>query len=473
MRLTRPLAVTIALFGMAANAAAQGELRDHAINSLRKAATAFVGQAASHGGYVYHYLPDFSRRWGEGEATRDQIWVQPPGTPTVGMALLRAYDATNDDYYLQAATAAAEALVYGQLKSGGWTNCVDFDPHGKRAAAYRNGKGRGKNNSSLDDGQTQSAIRFLVQTDAALTFRNRKIHNAAVVALDALLAAQFPNGAFPQVWTRPVSGKAAPRQASYPDYDWKTEGRIKEYWDEYTLNDNVAGYVVCALAEAHRVYGDDRYLDAIRQLGDFLLLAQLPEPQPGWAQQYNVDMHPIWARKFEPAAVAGDETQEVIETLLIIHSLSGDDRYLKPIPPALAWLRRSRLSDGRIARYYELRTNRPLYMHRRGKLYELTFSDANLPSHYGWKMESRIGELARAYKRATGGGAVTSANQPTDHEVRGICDSLSENGLWLTTFTGERLVGQMKLPVGTKYVSSDSFSRNVTFLSEWLTRNRN
>jgi hypothetical protein len=41
----------------------------------------------------------------------------------------------------------------------------------------------------------------------------------------ALLKAQYPNGAFPQVWTRPV---AAPPilKASYPACDWRTEGRV-------------------------------------------------------------------------------------------------------------------------------------------------------------------------------------------------------------------------------------------------------
>jgi hypothetical protein len=75
--------------------------------------------------------------------------VQPPGTPAVGLAYLEAYRATRDPFYLKAASDAAGALMYGQLKSGGWTNCIDFDPQGARAALYRNGKGRGKNNSSL------------------------------------------------------------------------------------------------------------------------------------------------------------------------------------------------------------------------------------------------------------------------------------------------------------------------------------
>ncbi len=61
-------------------------------------------------------------------------------------------------------------------------------------------------------------------------------------------------------------------------------------------------------------------------------------------------------------------------------SLATKDRkYLQPIPGALAYLRASLLADGRLARYYELKTNRPLYMNRRGKTYTLTYDDSNFP----------------------------------------------------------------------------------------------
>jgi hypothetical protein len=96
--------------------------------ALQRAVTFYRTQVASHGGYVYYYSPDLQQRWGEGPATKDQIWVQPPGTPTVGLAYLKAYEATDDRFYLDAAREAAEALVYGQLASGGWTNAIDFDP---------------------------------------------------------------------------------------------------------------------------------------------------------------------------------------------------------------------------------------------------------------------------------------------------------------------------------------------------------
>ena len=381
----------------------EDDVRRHVLATMKRAATFFRERVASHGGYVYYYSMDLERRWGEGMATRDQIWVQPPGTPSVGMAFLAAYQATGDRFYLEAARAAAEALVYGQLESGGWTNCIDFDPGG-RVARYRNGRGRGKNNSSLDDGQTQSAIQFLARVDKALAFEHRTIHESAIFALNALLAAQFPNGAFPQIWTGRVAEKPVIK-ADYPDYEWRTDNRVKNYWDMYTLNDNVAGNVAGALIEALRVYEEPRCQAALSRLGDFLLLAQMPDPQPAWAQQYDYAMKPIWARAFEPPAIASEESQGVIETLFEIFRVTGDRKYLAPVPKALAYLKRSRLPDGRLARYYELATNRPLYMVRRGKTYTLTHDDSDLPRHYAWKVESRLGEIEKTL-RASGRGSI-------------------------------------------------------------------
>ncbi|MCA9017653.1 MAG: pectic acid lyase, partial [Planctomycetaceae bacterium] len=376
--------------------AADTVLKENVIRTMRKASMYYRNKLAVNGGYVYYYSLDLQQRWGEGKASPDQIWVQPPGTPTVGMAYLSAYQATGDQFYLDAATDAALALIYGQLKSGGWTNSVDFNPQSKLTADYRNGKGQGRNNSTLDDGITQSAILLLIRVDQAHQFHNQQIHQAAMIALDALLAAQYPVGAFPQVWTGPVPQLPA-KTANFPEYDWRTEGHVKNYWDCYTLNDGLAGYVSTVLMDAWEIYKDDRYRQALLKLGDFLIQAQLPPPQTAWAQQYNFDMQPIWARKFEPPAVTGGETQDVIQTLMNIYHFSGDKKYLKPIPSALAYLKKSQLPDGQLARYYELKTNRPLYMTRDGKKYSLTYDDSDLPRHYGWKIESHLADLQREF----------------------------------------------------------------------------
>jgi hypothetical protein len=159
-----------------------GDLHREAVATIKKAATYYRSNVASRGGYVYYYSPDLRQRWGEGRADPDTIFVQPPGTPTVGRAYLAAFAGTGDSFYLDAARETAEALVYGQLQSGGWTQVIHFGK-GERMGKYRNGKGGTWNASTLDDGQTQSALKMLMHTDRALDFKNKSIHEAALYGL--------------------------------------------------------------------------------------------------------------------------------------------------------------------------------------------------------------------------------------------------------------------------------------------------
>ena len=283
-----------------------------------------------------------------------------------------------------------------------------------------------------------------------------------------MFTAQFPSGAFPQVWLGPVAPHAA-EQASFPDYDWRTENRIKDYWDLPTLNDDLAGQVARTLRDGWEIYQDKACRDALVKLGDFLLLAQMPEPQPAWAQQYDTKMRPVWARKFEPPAIAGRESMDVLETLLQIHRLTGDAKYLAPFPPALAYLRRSVLPDGRLARYYELRTNKPLYMTRD---YQLTNDDAQLPEHYGWKIDARLDAIEVAFTVAKARGAVAAAPPAKEEDVRRILRELDAEGRWISTYAGGMIVGQPKFKLGQIYIASEVFSKNLETLSSYLAKSR-
>lgn len=457
-----PLFRVVPLSPVAAAETATVADREAFRQAMKRAAEFFTSQCASHGGYVYYYSEDLQQRWGEGRATRDMIVVQPPGTPTVGLALLAAYRATGDRFYLDRATQAAGALVDGQLASGGWTQVVHFGP-ADRLGKYRKRPGGDWNASSLDDGQTQSALQFLMQADQALQLKDPVIHEAVTFGLNSLLGAQFANGAFPQVWTGPVK-RQPPARANYPAEDWR-QRRPKNYWDHYTLNDNLAGTVAETLLMAHQIYGQASYREAALRLGDFLIAAQMPEPQPAWCQQYGFDMAPIWARKFEPPAVTGWESQDVLETLLRLHAVTGEPRFLEPFPAALRYLKASELPGGRVARYYELRTNKPLYMNRD---YQLTYDDRDLPPHYGWTQPSRLAEIEARYQRVMSGEADKSAPPVADLETaRRVLADLDDQGRWVSHFANERLVGQPKFPDGFRYLSSDVFSRNLQALSRF------
>lgn len=445
--------------------------REEIVASMKRSTVAFVEKASVEGGFVYYVTLD-GRRLGEGEATATEIWVQPPGTPAVGEAFLDAYEATGDEFFLEAALKAGVALAYGQLESGGWRNSIDFDASGPRIDQYRNGKGKGKNFSTLDDNITQSALGFLMRLDSVSKGSDPGIRAAIDHALPRLLAAQFANGGFPQGWTGPVADRPV-LKASFPDYDWRTEGRIKEYWNEYTLNDGMALTMTETLLRAHRLAGRAEALEALIRFGEFLLLAQLPDPQPAWAQQYGPDMHPIWARAFEPPAVSGRESEDALLALLRIAEVTGEEKFLAPIVPAVKYLESSLLPDGKLARYYEIGTNQPLYMQRNGKSYELTNDDANLPDHYGWKNPTRLDLIKNAFRAKMAGRPLAEVLDPAPVEAATVAKVIGEmdsSGLWVTTHdgSGERLVGQPKFAAGEKYLSSERFAENLRVLSGYV-----
>src|SRR5262245_56747982 len=181
----------LGLFLLAPPSRADDALRDRVAKAMYQATEYFRTQVAVQGSYLWRYSEDLKLREGERKATATQAWVQPPGTPSMGMAFLRAFEATGDAYYLDAAKETAYALVKGQLRSGGWDYHIEFDPKLRPQYAYRSEKGEGKRNvTTLDDDNTQSAVRFLVMMDKTLQFKDAKVHEATEYALACLLKAK-------------------------------------------------------------------------------------------------------------------------------------------------------------------------------------------------------------------------------------------------------------------------------------------
>jgi len=370
--------------------------RTEAMEAMNKAIRFFSEGASHEGAYVYRYSSDLMLREGEGKALTTTGWTEPPGTPAVGMAYLEAYQLTGAPSAMKAAKEAAYALVQSQLRSGGWDSSFELGEKQRMKHAYRTEpeEGKRKNVTTLDDNKSQACLMFLMRMDEELGFKDGRIHEAVDYALNHFLAAQYPNGAWPQRFVDPPDPKEHPiLQARYPD-EWSRTFPRKNYQGYYTFNDGTMSDMVDVLLEVHRIYGEKRFMDAARKTGDFILLAQMPAPQPGWAQQYNPRMEPAWARKFEPPSLSGGESQGVVQTLMTLYRATREEKYLEPIPRALAYYKRCLRPDGRLARFYELKTNKPLYF---TKDYRLTYSDADMPTHYGFIVSSKLDRLEREY----------------------------------------------------------------------------
>ncbi len=453
--------------------------RDEAATALKKAVAFFRDKVSVEGTYVWRYSEDLTLCEGETKATRTTAWVQSPGTPAVGEALLAAYERTKEPFLLDAAVAAAHGLVKGQLASGGWDYRIEYDPEARKRYAYRvdgSADGKPRNVTTLDDDNTQSALRFLMHVDHVLEHKDEKIHEAVKFAQSGLLAAQYPNGAWPQRFSGPPKTEDHPvLKASYPD-SWPKEWPNVNYMGYYTLNDNAQATTISTLFEAAEIYGDKRFSDAARRGGEFLILAQMPDPQPAWAQQYSARMHPAWARKFEPPSVTGGESQGAIRILMDVYRQTGDKKYLEPIPRALDYLEKSALPSGRMARFYELKTNRPLYFTRQ---YELVYTDGDLPTHYAFVTSNNIPRLRRDFEklRDTDPANLKTPAAPVKYELtdelsqaaRRALDTLDERGAWVEEgrLRDADLENRVK-----RIITTQTFIRNLDTLSRFLAANR-
>ncbi len=452
--------VTMLLLGGAAWAEifrADEPLAQEARAALEKA-TAFFRSLSTNGGYLWWYSEDLKERAGEGRATETQIWVQPPGTPSVGMAFLRAYEVTADKHYLDAAKAAADALAWGQLESGGWTYSIDFDPQGSQRYYRRADKGkltdqqiaRRRNVTTFDDDNTQSALRFLMAvvdaSKGAKDERDARIQEALEYGLQSMLKAQYPNGAFPQGYNgKPRNPADFPVKRGQIPQSWSRTHVGQDYWFFYTFNDNTHRDCILTLLDAYQRTGKREYLEAAKKGGDFILLAQLPEPQAAWAQQYNFNMEPTWARRFEPPSVCSGESAGVVRMLVDLYLATGEGKYLQPIPAAIDWFKRSAIAPNTWARFYELGTNKPLYF---TKDYKLVYSDDDLPTHYSFKGSYGISSAIAYYEevKRLGRDVLLERQKPKpltpqqkesrrkslEPRVREVIAALDAKGRWVT-----------------------------------------
>ena len=349
--------------------------------AVERVAGLFAERLAVAGGHVWAWSSDLEIRRGEGgRVASGVIWNQPPGTPAVGGAFLALHEITGDERWLRSAEASGEALLLGQLVSGGWFNFTHTDAGERAAWCYRSdgvdradcaaidGNER-RNEGLLDDNITQSALGFLLWLEARSNALRPRLREAVNYGLGEIIASQHPNGAWSPFLDRDVDRAlfVAAAQARRPG-SWSRRWVKPEDPPYFVLNDHLMRNTIRLLLSAEAARDDPRLLAAARRAGEFLVAAQLPAPQRAWAQSYDSEMTPVWGRPFEPPAAASAETAGAIDSLARLYLRTGNARYLQSALDAAAWLRDVRLPDGDWARFYELGTDRPLFVRADGAL---------------------------------------------------------------------------------------------------------
>jgi PelA/Pel-15E family pectate lyase len=358
---TSACASSAAPFFQSADDTGNSELRRETLRTMKRAARFMRERVAYRGGYVWSYLPDFSRRWGEMEAYPTMIWMQPPGTATVGHLYLDCFHATRDEFYYQAAMEVAEGLIAAQHPAGGWNYLHDFageestrrwyDTIGRcgwRLEEFHHYYG----NATFDDAGTSEASQFLLRL--YLERRSSRLREPLQRAVRFVLDSQYENGGWPQRFPR-------------------AEGE-EEYVRYVTFNDAVSDENIKFLLMVYHTLGDERALAAIRRAMEIFPATQQLAPQAGWSLQHHHEtLAPMGARTYEPLSLATHTTAGNIAQMLDFYEWTGDRRFIARIPEALAWLDSVRLRDDQVqvqGRHYptfiEIGSNRARINHRRG-----------------------------------------------------------------------------------------------------------
>ncbi|MBD0276735.1 MAG: pectate lyase, partial [Flavisolibacter sp.] len=396
------IAFFVLFFNAVATAQSDKQVKD-AEQAMLRATKYMVEHVSTNGGYVWYYLPDLSRRWGEMEAYKTMIWVQDGGTVSVGHMLLDAYRTTGDEYYYQAAEKAAAALIWGQSHEGGWNYMIDFagdrslknwyntiGKNGWRLEEFQHYYG----NDTYDDDVSSDAARFLLRM--YLEKLDPKYKPSLDKAINFMLKSQYPNGGWPQ---------------RYPlKYDFNKAGH-PDYSSYYTFNDDVIGENVNFLIQCYLTLGEQRFLDPIRRGMDFYLISQ--QGSGGWAQQYDMEMQPAGARTYEPVALLPRATYANALSLLKFYEYTGDRKYLARVPDAIQWLEKTRLpqsmtENGKYTHplFVDPETDKPIFVHRKGSnvtygSYYVNDKDTKLLAHMQGKGTIDVEKLKAEYKRVS------------------------------------------------------------------------
>ena len=411
------------------------------LGAMKKATDYMMNTVSYRGGFVWQYSEDLSQQWGEVPARRSMIWVQG-ATNGVGELLLDVYEATGNTAYLEYAKRVAHAIIWGQHPAGGWHYFIDFDMTGIRAwydevgskcwgwEEYNHYYG----NCTYDDDTTASSLRFLLRL--YMVTLDPAYRDPLLRGLDFVIESQFPNGAWPQ---------------RYPlMYEYVKQGRA-DYTSFYTYNDGVMKNNIMLLIEAWEKLGNEEYHKAAVRGMDFYIISQGAAPQAGWGEQHYHDLRPAHARTYEPAAFHSRQTMFNIRDLQTFYRITGDRRYLKPIPPAISWLEQSVINTDPSKkythnRYYEPGTNKPIYIYREGTSIENgRHYESFKPTVPGGDQNIDIDALRKEYERVN---ALSPDEAQAEYDrikntakkrsrvdagrIKTVISSLNGSGAWVT-----------------------------------------
>ena len=273
----------------------------------------------------------------------------------------------------------AETVMLTQRNTGGWPKNQDMVRTLTDADRVRLLRDKARRDSILDNGATHTQVRFLARVYRAT--KDRRLRDACLKGVDFVLAAQYPNGGWPQVY---------PGARGYSVY--------------ITFNDGAMIGALSLVRDIAESKADFAFVDAARRAKaadatkrgiECILKCQIVVRgrQTAWCAQHDQKtLAPRPARTYEKISISGAESVGVVRFLMSLDRPSP--RVVAAVQGAVAWFDRAKITGIRQvtrkapslprgidkvivkdasaapiwARFYQIGTNKPIFCGRDGKI---------------------------------------------------------------------------------------------------------
>ncbi len=310
--------------------------------------------------------------------------------------------ANQPTYPLSEITKIADNILLYQRNNGGWPKNYDMQAILTSEQIDSLVKTKDMVHTTFDNSTTYTHIEYLAQVYTQTSIEKYKV--ACLKGINFILAAQYPNGGWPQYF--PIEKDNYSSHITFNDGAFLgVMATLKKINDNEPMFSFVDKYV------------RDKTKIAYNKGLECILNCQIKSKGrlTAWGQQHNeFDLKPAWARAYEMPSICNGESVSIVLMLMSIEK--PDKRIIESVQSAVKWFSDSKILNTRVktisappeqtpykvnkidkivvtdstappiwTRFYEIETERPLFSDRNSKLlYSMAEVSRERRSGYGW-----------------------------------------------------------------------------------------
>ena len=307
----------------------------------------------------------------------------------------------------------ADNILLYQRNNGGWPKNYDMQAILTPSQVDKLVKTKGMVHTTFDNQTTYTHIEYLARVYQQTQIDKYK--EAALKGIRFMLAAQYPNGGWPQYF--PIE------KDNYSSHITFNDGAFLGVMETLKMirdNNPIFSFVDDQLRKSVNIAFDKGV--------DCILKCQIVSKGhlTAWCQQHNeFDLKPAWARAYEMPSISNGESVQIV--LFLMSFDHPDQRIITAVQSAVKWFDESKIYNTRVktiqappeksqwrtvttdrivvtdstappiwTRFYEIETERPLFSDRNSKLlYSLAEVGRERRSGYGWYTYAPMAALVK------------------------------------------------------------------------------